>query len=446
MGKRIFSLILIFVLCFSCFSVTAYEPSGFDINAKTALLVSLDTDEVIYSKNADAKVYPASITKIMTTLLILESEKFNPEEKITMTKEVLRMISGTGSVVSNLKEGEEITQLDLVYFVLMVSAGDCAYLAAIHYYGSVDAFVDRMNERAVELGLKNTHYVNPIGLHDDDHYTTAEDTYVLTKLALKNKLFKQICESDRYNLPATNMQGQRRLSTTNFLQDKNTNYYYAYAKGVKTGFTDEAGRCLVSTASYNGYNYMCILFGCTPNNTKRHEFVNSKDLYRWAFNNFEFKNIANTDNPICEIGVNLSFDADYVPLYVEKSFVSVLPKDADESTITIVPKLNAESVDAPVKKGQKLGTADVIYAEKVIGTVDLVAGSDVNKSTILTILEALKGFFTSSYMILLYIIIAIAILIFIIAVIRLNTKRSKKRKVKYIPYDKRKENKNDKYY
>lgn len=443
MGKRIFSIILILILCVSCFSVSAYEPTGFDINAKTVLLVSLDTDEVIYSKNADARIYPASITKIMTTLLILEHEDFNPEAKVTMTKEVLRMISGTGSVVSNLKEGEEITQLDLVYFVLMSSAGDCAYLAAIHYYGSVEAFVDKMNERALELGLKNTHYVNPIGLHDDNHYTTANDTYILTKFALTYKLFKQVCESDRYNLPATNMQDARRLSTTNFLQDKNTNYYYTYAKGVKTGFTDEAGRCLVSTASYNGYNYMCLLFGCTPNNTKRHEFVNSKDLYRWAFNNFEFKNIADTENPICEVSVKLSLDADFVPLYVEKSFVSVLPKDADESTITIVPKLNSESVNAPVKKGDILGTADVIYAENVIGTVNLVAGQDVNKSTILVILDSLKNFFTSSYMILLYVIIAIAILIFIIAVIKMNSKRSKNRKVKYIPYDKRKENKND---
>lgn len=443
MGKRIFSIILILILCVSCFSVSAYEPTGFDINAKTVLLVSLDTDEVIYSKNADARIYPASITKIMTTLLILEHENFNPEAKVTMTKEVLRMISGTGSVVSNLKEGEEITQLDLVYFVLMSSAGDCAYLAAIHYYGSVEAFVDKMNERALELGLKNTHYTNPIGLHDDNHYTTANDTYILTKFALTYKLFKQVCESDRYNLPATNMQGARRLSTTNFLQDKNTNYYYTYAKGVKTGFTDEAGRCLVSTASYNGYNYMCLLFGCTPNNTKRHEFVNSKDLYRWAFNNFEFKNIADTENPICEVSVKLSLDADFVPLYVEKSFVSVLPKDADESTITIVPKLNSESVNAPVKKGDILGTADVIYAENVIGTVNLVAGQDVNKSTILVILDSLKNFFTSSYMILLYVIIAIAILIFIIAVIKMNSKRSKNRKVKYIPYDKRKENKND---
>ena len=121
----------------------------------------------------------------------------------------------------------------------------------------------------------------------------------------------------------------------------------------------------------------------------------------------------------------------------------MLPKDADESTITIVPKLNSDTVDAPVKKGDILGTADVIYAEKVIGTVNLIAGQDVNKSTVLVILDSLKNFFTSSYMILLYVIIAIAILIFIIAVIKMNSKRSKNRKVKYIPYDKRKENKND---
>lgn len=446
MIKRIFSLILILILIFGCFSVSAFEPTGFDVNAKSALFVSLDTDEVIYSKDADKRIYPASITKIMTTLLMLESEKYNPENKVTMTKEVLKMISGTGSVVSNLKAGEEITELDLTYFVLMSSAGDCAYLAAIHYYGSLEAFVQRMNDRAKELGLKDTHYTNPIGLHDDDHYTTANDTYILAKHALQNKIFKEVCESDRYNLPATNMQGPRRLSTTNFLQDKNTNYYYSYAKGIKTGFTDEAGRCLVSTASYNGYNYMCLLFGCTPNKSNRHEFIDSKNLYRWAFNNFEFKQIADTENPICEMPVNLSFDADFVPLYVEKGFVSVLPKDADESTITIVPKLKAESVNAPVKKGDKLGTADVIYAEKVIGTVDLVAGQDVKKSIILSVLDALKTFFTSSYMILLYIIIALAILIFIIAVIKMNMKPSKNRKVKYIPYDERKENKHDKYY
>lgn len=448
MTKRIFSLFLTAIIALVCispaFSVSAYEPSGFTLNAKNALLVSLDTGETLYEKGADEKVYPASITKIMTVMLMLESDSYNPEGKIAMTSEVLKMISGTGSSVSGLKSGEEITELDLVYLVLMSSFGDCAYLAAIKYGGSIDGFVDMMNERAKQLGLKGTHYANPIGLHDEQNYTTARDTLVLTETALKNETFKKVCETDRYSMPATNLSPARTLSTTNFLQDKTTNYYYSYAHGVKTGYTDEAGRCLVTTASYNGYNYICILFGCTPRGAQRYEFIDSRNLYRWAFNNFEFKKVADSENPICEIAVDLSLEADFVPLYVEKGFVTVLPKEADASTITIEPHLKSKSVKAPVKKGDILGTADVIYAEEVIGTVNLVAGQSVKKSTILTVLDALKRFFTSSYMILLYIIIAIAIILFIVAVIRMNSKRSRRRRVKYVPYDERKEEKN--YY
>ena len=230
------------------------------------------------------------------------------------------------------------------------------------------------------------------------------------------------------------MSGERTISTTNFLQDNTTNYYYQYAKGVKTGYTDEAGRCLVSTASYNGYRYLCAVFGC-PANEKKH-FIESKELYRWAFNNFEFKKVADNSNPVAEIGVNLSLDTDFVSLYIEKSFVSVLPKGADDSTISIVTHLVGESVDAPIKKGDVLGTADIIYAEEVIGTVNLVSNEDVEKSTMLAALRAIKNFFASSYMKVVYVIIAAAILIFIIAVIKMNSKGSKKRKIKYVPYDK----------
>lgn len=433
MFKKVFSAFLIISLILTtALNVSAYEPSGVEITAKSALLVSLDTDEVLFEKNADQKVYPASITKIMTTLLILESDKYDPDAKIAMTEEALDLISGTGSSVSLLKAGEEITQLDLVYMVLMSSYGDCALLGAIYYGGSVENFVSMMNSRATELGLEGTHYENPIGLHHEENYTTARDTYLLTKTALKNDTFKEVCESTRHTVK-TSMSGDRVLSTTNFLQDNTTNYYYQYAKGVKTGYTDEAGRCLVSTASYNGYNYVCIVFGC-PANEKNH-FTESANLYRWAFNNFEYKNVADSSNPICEIGVNLSLDTDFVSLYVEKSFISVLPKDADDSTISIVPHPVSETVDAPIKKGDVLGTADVIYAENVIGTVNLVANEDIEKSTILTVLDAVKNFFTSSYMKVVYVIIAVAILLFIIAVIKMNSKRSKKRKIKYKPYN-----------
>ncbi len=436
MLKRVFLAFLIICLLLTpTLTVSAYEPTGVQITANAALLVSLDTDEVLYEKNADTKVYPASITKIMTTILILESEKYNPEAKIAMTKEALDLISGTGSSVSLLKEGEEITQLDLVYMVLMSSYGDCSLLAASYYGGSVDGFVEQMNTKAAELGLKGTHYENPIGLHHEQNYTTARDTYILTKYALQNETFKEVCESTRHTVKPS-MSGERVLSTTNFLQDNTTNYYYTYAKGVKTGYTDEAGRCLVSTASYNGYNYVCIVFGCPPNSTNH--FVESKELYRWAFNNFEFKKVADTSNPIAEIGVDLSLDTDFVSLYVEEGFVSVLPKAADDSTISIVPHPCAERIDAPVKKGQSLGTADIVYAEQVIGTVNLISNENIESSIMLTTLRAVKNFFTSSYMKIFYVLVIVVILLFIISVIKLNRKKTKKRKIKYVPY---KENK-----
>ena len=438
MLKKVFCALLIICLIFTpVLTVNAYEPTGIEISANAAMLVSMDTDEVLYEKNADTRVYPASITKIMTTLLILESDKYNPDAKIAMTEEALDLISGTGSSVSLFNAGVEFTQLDLVYMVLMSSYGDCALLAADYYGGSVENFVAMMNTRANELGLTGTHYENPIGLHHEQNYTTARDTYTLTKFALQNETFKEVCESTRHTVNSS--AGTRVLSTTNFLQDNTTNYYYQYAKGVKTGFTDEAGRCLVSTASYNGYNYMCIVFGCPPN-AKNH-FTESKELYRWALNNFEFKTVADVTTPVAEIAVEKSFDTDFVSLYVEKSFTSVLPKDANDSTISIVPKPTADTVSAPIKKGQVLGTADIIYAEKVIGTVNLVANENIEQSFILNTLDIVGNFLTSSYMIVVYVLVGVIILIFVIAIIKMNSKKSKKRKIKYKPYNENKENK-----
>lgn len=447
MVKKVFSIIFTFILVFSVIltplTARAYEITGFNITAKASLLASSDTGEILYSDNIDGKMYPASLTKIMTVILMLESDKYDPAGKIAMTKEVQRLISGTGSAVSNLQVGEEITQLDLVYTVLMSSFGDCAYLAAIYYGGSVEGFVAMMNAKAQELGLTGTHYMNPVGLHDEQNYTTARDVYTLFSYALKNETFKTVCGTPRYTLEATNMSGKRILSTTNFMIDNTTGYFYQYAKGGKTGYTDEAGRCLASFASYNGYTYICVLMNCPPNADKRYEFLESTELYRWAFNNFSFKEVANSTDPVCEMPVELSLDTDFVPLYFEKPFVTVLPNDADDSTIVIKPHLNSESVEAPVKKGEVMGTADVIYAEQIIGTVKLVAGNDVKESRLLICIKYIKAFFSSVYMKVVYVLIALAVVVFILMVIRLNMARLKKRRVKYIPYGKKKGDRNE---
>ena len=440
MLKRIFSIIfsifLILTLFLTPFSVSAYEVTGVEITSKAGMLVSLDTGDVLYENNIDQKVYPASIAKIMTGILILESEKYQPEGKIAMTKEILDLVLGTGLAVSLMTEGEEFTQKDLIYMVLMSSFGDSTYLAAEYYGGTIENFVSMMNQKAQELGLTGTHYSNPVGLHEEETYTTVRDIYTLTKYALQNETFKEICEANRYSF-STSKNANRTLSTTNFLHDPTTNYYYSYCKGVKTGFTEAAGRCLVSTASHNGYNYMCIVMGCPNKIGKRYEFLESAELYRWAYNNFSFKEIANSSEPVCEMPVTLSLDTDFVPLYFKEPFVSVLPNEANDSTIVIKTKLNAESTEAPIKKGDVLGKAEVVYAEKVIGTVDLVAGDDVKESGLLIFVEKAKSIFNSVYMKVLVVLAILAVLVFIILCIKLNIDKLKKRKVRYIPYKER---------
>ena len=436
MVKRIFS---IFFICFlillsvvSPISTSAYEITSFDITAESGMLVSLDTGEVLWEKNANQKVYPASITKIMTAVLMVESDKWDPTAKVTLTQEAFDICLGTGLSVSLLNVGEEFTQLDLLYTVLLSSFGDCTYLAASIFGGSIDGFVEMMNQKAQELGLSGTHYSNPVGLHDEGTYTTARDTHKLTLYAKKFDILNEVTSKSRYKLVTTSGT-TRTLSTTNFLLDNSTRYYYQYAKGFKTGYTDVAGRCLVSTASYNGYTYMCILFKCPNNRNNRHEFLESRELYRWAFNNFTFKEIANSSEQVFEIPLKLSLDTDFVPLYFKEPFVSVLPKEADDSTIVVKPHFENETATAPIKKGQVLGYAEIIYAEKVIGKVDLIANEDIKQSKLLYFFEVVKNFFTSKAMKFVYIIIGAIIVGFILVCIKLNMPR-KKKKIKYVPY------------
>ena len=432
----IFFIFLIIILCvFSPICASAYEVTSFEITAKAGMLISLDTGETLYENNIDKKVYPASIAKIMTAVLMLESDKWDPEAKVTLTKAVLDMVLGTGLAVSLLEEGEEFTQLDMLYMVLVSSWGDITYQAAITFGGTVENFVDMMNQKANQLGLSGTNYSNPVGLHEEETYTTVRDIYTLAKYAMQYDIFNTVTSVSRHKVHTTKGT-TRTLSTTNFLLDASTNYYYKYAAGIKTGYTDVAGRCLVSTASYNGYNYMCILMNCPNNPNKRHEFAESKELYRWVFNNFSFKEVAKSDEPVCEIPVEYSLDTDFVPLYFKNPFLTILPNDADQSTLVVDTKFFSETAKAPIKKGDVLGKAEITYAEKLIGTVDLVAGNDVASSGLLIAATQVKNFFTSIYMKLFYAVLAIIAIVFIFMCIRLNMNRGKKRKVKYIPYDK----------
>ncbi|MEE0840600.1 MAG: D-alanyl-D-alanine carboxypeptidase family protein [Acutalibacteraceae bacterium] len=440
MKKRIFSLILTFFLILNlCIGVNAYEISTFEVPAKSAALISLDTGEFIYGKNIDEKVYPASMTQIMAAVVILEQVSDLEGFTVTMTESAYKKNLGTGVPQLQLKIGETLNGKDALAAMLVSSAGDAIYSYCEALSGSVEAFVDMMNTKAKELGLSGTHYTDPIGLHSEDNYTTVRDIVTLTQYAInKYPVFSEITGKARYTMKATNMRGERTIVTTNYMVDSNTNYFYAYCTGTKTGKTDEAGRCLTATAQYKGYRYLAVLMGC-PNETET-RFQTAREMFRWVFNNFEYKAVLDVSVPVTEMEVRLSTDYDYVSLYPEKQLTSILPSEADNSTLIIKPKLNSNTVNAPVKKGDILGTADVIYAETVIGTVNLVAGNDIEANSFLVFFDFIRRILVSTPFKIILIIAAVVIIAVIGYIIAINSSGKRKRsKVKYIPYDEEKE-------
>ncbi len=442
MKKRIFSLFLIICLLITgSFGAKAFEITAFEIPAQSAVLYSLDTKEFIYTKNIDEKVYPASMVQLMAAVVVLENVSNIEEYEITMTDNAYNEILGTGAAIIHLKVGEKLKCKDALAAMLISSAGDAIYALCEAVGGSIDGFVDMMNKKAGEMGLSGTHYANPIGLHDENNYTTVRDIVTLTEYAIeKYPIFAELTSKSRYAVPATNMSNARTLVTTNLMVDSSTNYFYSYCTGTKTGFTDEAGRCLTATAEYKGYRYLAVLMNCPTVDGKRTEFTTAKEMFRWVFNNFEYKAVLDTAVPVAEMKVRLSMDYDYVSLYPEKQLTSILPKDADSSTVIIRPNLSSEAAKAPIKKGQVLGTAEVVYAETVIGTVNLVAGNDISSNAFLVFFDVLRIIFTSLAFKIIFAIIIFAAILFAAYIYVVNFRgRKKGRKVRYIPYDEEKE-------
>lgn len=423
----IFPLILIFSVIISPLSASAYETNGFEVKSKTALLYSIDTDSVIYSKKADEKMYPASLTKLMTAVIAVEKCP-DLDKKVTVKGETVDKLLGSGSTVANLKDGEKISMRDLLHALLISSAADAAEVIADEIAGGSDAFVKLMNERAKQLGMNSTNFMNTHGLHDDKHYTTANDLLRLSKHILEMPIITDICSKSSYTIAKTNKSDERWLTTTNMLQNASTAYYYKYAKGLKTGFTTPAGRCLISTASYKGYNYLCIILG--GDDSTRTEYTDTANLYRWAFTNFEYRKIADTTDQIAEIEVDLSMDTDHVQLFPQKQVSAIIPENIDNSSIIYDVVLSADKTDAPVQKGQVLGYARVMCANQEIAKVNLVAGDNVERSTLLLIKHILGEIITSTlFKILLAALVVLIILAIIVNIIRNKQKRSRYKKV-----------------
>ena len=406
-----------------------------DTTSWALYLLNMDTNTVVYEKNSTEKMYPASTTKIMTYIVTVENVGDLKSTRVLVDEEILAMLDGTGSSLSGLQEytNEYVTVYDLLNCLMIKSGNDAALLLANYVGGSIQGFVDMMNEKAEELGCKNTHFKNPHGLHDDDHYTTAEDLAIMTQYAQTLPEFNEISNSVSAYLTVDENK-EYPLITTNYMIDETRggDYYYPYAKGVKTGTTDEAGYCLVSTASKDGYTYMCVALKAPSVDKDGEEvetngaMVDSKTLYEWAFNNLEIKTVIDEETPVCEIPVDLAMSQDTVLLVPQRSYSTILPKDVDSSSIDVTTDI-PESLTAPVIEGNVIGKATISYANQELTTVNLIAGETVERSKALYFLETVKKIINSQWMIFAIIVVAVLFIIYAVITVAYNSKKKKKK-------------------
>ena len=260
-----------------------------DITAVSCILIEQSTGEVIFEKDADKLMYPASTTKIMTVLLgLLATNDLGDVVTVSYngSKDGVRAIDPESSVLG-LKEGEELTMLDLLYGTILRSGNDAAIAVAEHVSGSESAFVDLMNQTAQMFGMSNTNFMNPHGLHHDYHYTTARDLATLSYEAMKNDTFKDIVRSDRHQMAQTNMQKERMISTGHRIMLKTYNneansYYYEYITGIKSGTTDAAGYCYVGAAEKDGVELISVVLYSDRYNVWR----DTKKLFEYGFSQY----------------------------------------------------------------------------------------------------------------------------------------------------------------
>lgn len=397
-------------------------------HAGAAILMDSSSGKILFSKNPDKKVYPASTTKIMTAILVLENTEDLSTVVTAQTKaieEITREHSNMGILI-----GEELTIEQLLYGMLVYSANDAANVLAIHTAGGIDEFSVMMNEKAKELGCTGTNFSNPHGFHDDDHYTTAYDLALIAQYAMKNEKFREIVNTDIYVMPATNKYLlERNLTNTNHLVStkRQNDYFYDKATGIKTGYTGEAGSCLVSSAKSGNTEFISVIMNCKNEAGVQgaYSFIESKELLEYGFENFKLIPLAKTDDIVSSSSVYESKNGMRVTLIPEKELSAMLPIDINTETDikkTITYNSTKKPV-APIKKGDTLGVVKYEYQGEVLGEVKLLANNSVEKDHILAGIHLMVSIFTNPIL-----IIVVIVLLLLIIKLRNDSKRRRNRR------------------
>lgn len=393
MGKALKKLYILPLLLALLVTLTPVLPAHAAYNAEVEFesdivyMESLDQGTVIFNKNADKKTPMASLTKITTAMVVLEKAD-DLQRVCTVTQDELDELAGTNSSTAGLIDGEQLTVEQLLYLLMVHSANEAAIILAHEFSGTTAAFVEEMNAYAAKLGCKDTHYLNPHGLDAEGHYTTARDLALIIRHALQNDEFTKIVGTPVYEMEATNKRDATKYNNTNSLLVPGSYYSYTPCKGIKTGTTAEAGYCLASYASQNGYTYLTIIIQgaegwknrtYSGGNTAFNETIRA---YKWVFDNIKLTPIATPKDKVTQVNVDLGRKKDKVTLVPAQEVQALIPSSIDSSGISIelIPESLPKEILAPIKPGDKIGKAKVLYAGEELTTVDLAASEEVKRS------------------------------------------------------------------
>lgn len=416
------SILLILSLLLSCAvfaakSKDSEKPKAPKTTAKSAVLIDLKSGAVLYEKDADEEMYPASTTKILSYLVIadaIENGELELDDMLVFTADMRDSLDPGGSNIE-LKAGEKMSVLDLLRAMLIASGNDAATLLADSVSGNEKGFVEKMNQKAEELGLSHTHFTNPHGLTDENHYTTAKDLAIIAREAMKDKLFREIVSSKTLNIDPTNKTENERyyINTNNLISPlRYSKYYYEKATGIKTGYTDAAGSCLVASAKDGERELICVVL----KSESSHE--DAKALLEFGFDSFKEIEVVKKGDILGERAVKYGANGvDHVRAVAAKSVLVTVPLTASSEDIKSKITYQSEDLTAPVEKSAELGTASYSYDGTVLATVSLVAEDAVSRHPFGFLMAFGAAIWGSIIFRIIVYIILIALLLFILLVI-----------------------------
>ena len=364
---------------------SASEPP--ELSSAAAYLVESSTGTVLLDKNADERREPASTTKVMTALLVLENA--NLDDEVTVIDSDFDEVTSDSSV-AGLIAGETLTVRDLLACLMLPSGNDASYVLARHVGGDWHAFVDMMNTRAAELGCENTHFANPCGLPDDDHYTTARDLATIFEAAMEHPEFVEIAGSLTWDLPETTQNPARTLENTNFLIDPESSLYMdGVVTAGKTGTTMDAGRCLVASAQSDGMSLVGVALGApydvVDNMGAGQNFYDMRSMLEWGFGAWQTGDVVSAGDVLGVADVELSSTGETVEALSDGAITATVPRGTTLADLTLTPTWEGTDAQtgafmAPVEKNQTLGTVDISLGDRWLASLSVSAAQTMELS------------------------------------------------------------------